>query len=297
MDESKSPAKLGRPSQPRGTKPLSKEKTNKDGHTHTEETLTTTRRQGTLNAVKEEHNPGSSGPGKMRGRTSRLTRLSGRTNFGESGKGKAANSHQQQVTEAPDSPGSYSTDSSPSTYRETGSPVVSGMTDKDLGEQAGGVADFNLAQWCCFTICRAEIWPTGVSACGRRCRGDACGGRRFHNRATVGSATGRGASLQRLYPPTVKSKATSIIYGLHLALYFSSQCRDCCLHTLAFQALNVRPFFPLYLCSSPPSIQTTSIYASSVLCTSRTSKEHTSTSRRRDTRKTSWLGDFKALLH
>lgn len=139
MDESKSPGKLGKPSQPRGAKALSKEKTNKDGHTHTEETVTTTRRQGTLNAVKEEHNPGSSGPGKMRGRTSRLTRLSGRTNFGESGKGKAANSHQPQVTEAPDSPGSYSTDSSPSTYRETGSPVVSGMTEKDLTERAGGL--------------------------------------------------------------------------------------------------------------------------------------------------------------
>lgn len=138
MDKSKSPAKLGKQSQPRGAKPLSKEKTNKDGHTHMEETVTTTRRQGTLNAVKEEHNPGSSGPGKMRGRSSRLTRLSGRTNFGESGKGKAANSHQQQVTEAPDSPGSYSTDSSPSTYRETGSPVVSGMTEKDLRERAGG---------------------------------------------------------------------------------------------------------------------------------------------------------------
>ncbi|XP_056893412.1 terminal uridylyltransferase 4 [Takifugu flavidus] len=132
MDKSKSPAKLGKQSQPRGAKPLSKEKTNKDGHTHMEETVTTTRRQGTLNAVKEEHNPGSSGPGKMRGRSSRLTRLSGRTNFGESGKGKAANSHQQQVTEAPDSPGSYSTDSSPSTYRETGSPVVSGLKSGPL---------------------------------------------------------------------------------------------------------------------------------------------------------------------
>lgn len=166
MEESKSPGKLGKP---RGAKPLSKEKTNKDGHTHTEETVTTTRRQAALNAVKEEQNPGGSGAGKTRGRTSRLTRLSGRTNFGESGKGKAANSHQQQVTEAPDSPGSYSTDSSPSTYRETGSPVVSGMTEKDLRERAGGgVADFNVAQWCRFTVCRAEIWPTGVSAGGGR---------------------------------------------------------------------------------------------------------------------------------
>lgn len=229
MDESKSPARLGKP-QPRGTKPLSKEKTNKDGHTRAEETVTTTRRQGTPNAVKEDAGPGSGGPGKMRGRPSRLTRLSGRTQFGESGNAKAANSHQQQVTEAPDSPGSYSTDSSPSTYRETGSPVVSGMTEKDLRERAGGggVAAFNSAHRSRFTVRRAEIWPTGVSACGRRSRGEARGGRRFHLRATAGSATGRGASPPGLYPPAVKSKATSIIYG-------------CCLPTLA---LNLAPFSP-----------------------------------------------------
>lgn len=132
MDESKSPAKLGKLSQPRGTKPSSKEKSNKDAPTQREDTTTTARRQGNLNAVKDEHNTGSSGPGKMRGRTSRLTRLTGRTNFGEGGKGKAASSHQQQVTEAPDSQGSYSTDSSPSTNRESSSPVVPGLTEKGL---------------------------------------------------------------------------------------------------------------------------------------------------------------------
>lgn len=132
MDESKSPSNVGKPSQPRGTKLLSKEKTTKDGHTHIEETVITTRRQGNLNAVKEDN------PGKMRGRTPRLTRLSGRTNFGESGKGKAAaDLHRQQVTEAPDSQGSYSTDSSPSTNRETDSPVVSGTSDKTSQSKRG----------------------------------------------------------------------------------------------------------------------------------------------------------------
>lgn len=159
MDGSKSPAKLGKLSQPRGTKPSSKEKSNKDAPAQREDTPTTARRQGNLNAVKEEHNTGSSGPGKMRGRTSRLTRLTGRTNFGESGKGKAASSHQQQVAEAPDSQGSHSTDSSPSTNRESSSPVVPGLTEKGL---RGGVAGFNLAKWCCFSVCRVEIWPAGV---------------------------------------------------------------------------------------------------------------------------------------
>lgn len=159
MDESKSPAKLGKLSQPRGTKPSSKEKSTKDAHTQREET--TTRCQGSLN-IKEEPNTGSSGPGRMRGRTSRLTRLTGRTHFGESGKGKASSSHQQQVSEAPDSQGSYSTDSSPSTNRESGSPVVPGMTRKGL---SGGVANSNLAKGFCFSACRVEIWPTGVSVC------------------------------------------------------------------------------------------------------------------------------------
>lgn len=134
MDEPKSPAKLGKASQPRGSKPLSKEKSSKDVHTQREEAMTTARRQGNLNAVKEDHSTASAGPGKMRGRTPRLTRLSGRTNFGEGSKGKAATSH-QQVTEAPDSQGSYSTDSSPSTNRETSSPVVPGMTAKGIREQ------------------------------------------------------------------------------------------------------------------------------------------------------------------
>lgn len=137
------------------------------------------------------------------------------------------------------------------------------------------------------TVCRAEIWPFVVSVCGRGCRREAHGGRRFHNGATVGSATGRGASVQRLHPPAIKSKETSI-YVVSLS-------------TLIFLIYNVGAVsytiltISLHFCSNPQSIQTTSIYASSVLCTSRTSKEHTSTSRRRDTRKTSRLGDLKFL--
>lgn len=131
MDEAKSPAKLGKLSQPRGSKPSSKEKSTKDAHIQREEP--TARRQGSLSAVKEEPNAGISGPGKMRGRTSRLTRLTGRTNYGESGKGKAGSPHQQQVTEAPDSQGSHSTDSSPSTTRESSSPGVPGKTQRGLG--------------------------------------------------------------------------------------------------------------------------------------------------------------------
>lgn len=132
MDESKSPAKLGRLSQSRGSKPSSKDKSNKDAHVQREET--TTRRQGNLNASKEEHN---TGPGKMRGRSSRLTRLTGRTNVGESSKGKAGVCHQQQVAEAPDSPGSHSTDSSPSTTRESSSPVVPGRAETGLRTWGG----------------------------------------------------------------------------------------------------------------------------------------------------------------
>lgn len=132
MEESKSPAKLGKLSQARGTKISAKEKSSKDAHMQREEPTSTTRRPGNLHPVKEEHNPGSSGAGKMRGRTSRLTRLTGRTNFGESSKGKAASTHQQQVPEALDSQGSYSTDSSPSANRESSSPVVPGMTEKGL---------------------------------------------------------------------------------------------------------------------------------------------------------------------
>lgn len=133
MDGSKSPAKLGKPSQPRGTKPPCKEKTSKDGHAHTEEAVTTTRRHAAVSGAKEEPSAG-----KARGRTSRLTRLSGRTTLGEGGKAKAAGSHQQPVTDAPDSPGSYSTDSSPSTYRETGSPVAAGTTEEGRGVRGRG---------------------------------------------------------------------------------------------------------------------------------------------------------------
>lgn len=166
MDESKSPAKVGKASQARGAKPSPKEKANKDAHTQREEAAA--RRQGNANAGKEEHNTG-----KMRGRSSRLTRLTGRTNFGESSKAKAATLHQQQpVTEAPDSQGSHSTDSSPSTNREISSPVVAGM----MGTARMGGGDLNWDKWFCVSVCRAEIWPIGVSVCERGGGGEARGG-------------------------------------------------------------------------------------------------------------------------
>uniref|UniRef100_H3C6U8 polynucleotide adenylyltransferase n=1 Tax=Tetraodon nigroviridis TaxID=99883 RepID=H3C6U8_TETNG len=61
MEESKSPAKLGKLSQARGTKISAKEKSSKDAHMQREEPTSTTRRPGNLHPVKEEHNPGSSG--------------------------------------------------------------------------------------------------------------------------------------------------------------------------------------------------------------------------------------------
>lgn len=145
MDESKSPVKSGKQSQPRGAKALSSEKSNKEIPVQREGTGSAPRRQENLNAAKDEHNIGSRGPGKTfadipqdkrRGRPSRLTRLTGRTSSGERGKGKVASSQQQLVAQAPDSRVSLSADSSPSANRETSSPAVHGTPEKGLTEQA-----------------------------------------------------------------------------------------------------------------------------------------------------------------
>ncbi|XP_042369285.1 terminal uridylyltransferase 4 [Plectropomus leopardus] len=148
MDESISPVKSVKQSQPRGPKALSSEKSNKEAPAQKEGTKSATRSKEHLTAAKDEHNiggQGSRGPGrtsaelsqdKRRGRTSRLTRLTGRTSSGERGKGKAASSKPQLVAQASDSRVSISADSSPSANRETSSPVVPGTPEKGLKEQA-----------------------------------------------------------------------------------------------------------------------------------------------------------------
>ena len=148
MDESISPIKPVNRSQPRGPKALSGEKSNKEAPAQREATKSATRSKEHLTAAKDEHNiggQGSRGPGKTftdvpqdkrRGRSSRLTRLTGRTSSGERGKGKVASSQQQLVAQAPDSRVSISADSSPSANRETRSPVVPGTPERGLTEQA-----------------------------------------------------------------------------------------------------------------------------------------------------------------
>nr|XP_033477642.1 terminal uridylyltransferase 4 isoform X2 [Epinephelus lanceolatus] len=148
MDESISPVKPVKQSQPRGPKALSSEKSNKEAPVLKEGTKSATRSKEHLTAAKDEHNiggQGSRGPGKTftdipqdkrRGRTPRLTRLTGRTSSGERGKGKVAGSQQQLVAQAPDSRVSFSADSSPSANRETSSPVVPGTPEKGLKVQA-----------------------------------------------------------------------------------------------------------------------------------------------------------------
>lgn len=276
MDESKSPTKLGKLPQPRGAKPLSKEKSNKDAHTQREET--TTRRQGNLKLVKEEHSTGSSGAGKMRGRTSRLTRLTGRTTFGESGKGKAASSHQQQVTETPDSQGSYSTDSSPSTNRESSSPVVPGMTE------SSGAGGWLTLAW----LNGAVLLSAGLKSGPLVCRSVEEGAEEtpeVEEGSIAEQQLGLRQAEERLYRDYIHRllKVKTGAKALRRVYRFTHAC---------LSSIRSHSLFPSCLCSRPQSIPTTSIYASSVLCTSRTSKEHTSTSRRRDTRKTSRLGGF-----
>ncbi|XP_044055274.1 terminal uridylyltransferase 4 isoform X2 [Siniperca chuatsi] len=147
MDESLSPVKSVKQSQPRGAKALFSEKSNKEAPAQREGTKSAPRRQENLTAVKDEHNIGSQGSrgqgktftdipqDKKRGRPSRLTRLTGRTSSGERGKGKVASSQQQLVARAPDSRASLSADSSPSASRETSSPALLGTPEKGLTEQ------------------------------------------------------------------------------------------------------------------------------------------------------------------
>ncbi|XP_070688136.1 terminal uridylyltransferase 4 [Pempheris klunzingeri] len=146
MDESKSPVKAVKQSQPRGGKALSGEKSNKEAPVLRDVTKSAPRSKETL--TKDEHNigiQGGRGPGKTltdipqdkrRGRPSRLTRLTGRTSSGERSKGKVLSSQQQLVAQAPDSRASLSADSSPSANRETKSPAVPGTPEKGLTEQA-----------------------------------------------------------------------------------------------------------------------------------------------------------------
>ncbi|XP_074492426.1 terminal uridylyltransferase 4 isoform X2 [Sebastes fasciatus] len=148
MDDSKSPVKSVKQSQPRGPKTLSSEKSNKEAAVQRDGTKSATRSKENFTAAKDDHNigsQGSRGPGKTftdipqdkrRGRASRLTRLTGRTSSGERGKGKVASSQQKLVAQAPDSRVSISADSSPSANRETSSPVVPGTPERGLVAQA-----------------------------------------------------------------------------------------------------------------------------------------------------------------
>ncbi|XP_051803116.1 terminal uridylyltransferase 4 [Acanthochromis polyacanthus] len=148
MDESISPVKSVKQSQPRGAKAWSSEKSNKETSVQRERNKSAPRSKENLTAAKDEHNIGSllsRGPGKTsaensqdkrRGRTSRLTRLTGRTSSGERGKGRVAGSQQQLVAQVPDSRASLSADSSPVANREPSSPVVPSTPEKGLTEQA-----------------------------------------------------------------------------------------------------------------------------------------------------------------
>ncbi|CAJ1059444.1 terminal uridylyltransferase 4 [Xyrichtys novacula] len=148
MDESKSPAKSSKQSQPRAAKTSSGEKSNKEAPSPREGTRSAPRRQENLTSAKDDHNissQGSRGPGriftdppqdKRRGRPSRLTRLSGRTSSGERGKGKVASPQQQLMAQAVDYRASLSADSSPSANRETSPPAALGTPEKGFAEKA-----------------------------------------------------------------------------------------------------------------------------------------------------------------
>ncbi|XP_037325740.2 terminal uridylyltransferase 4 isoform X1 [Pungitius pungitius] len=140
MDESKSPVKSFKQSQPRGPKALSSEKSNKEAPAQRDGTKSATRSTDNLNAAKDDHNSrGSCEPSKTfadipqdkrRGRPSRVTRLTGRTSSGERGKGKVASSQQKPVAQDPDTRVSISADGSSSANRETSSPVVPGTPER-----------------------------------------------------------------------------------------------------------------------------------------------------------------------
>ncbi|CAK6976408.1 terminal uridylyltransferase 4 isoform X3 [Scomber scombrus] len=166
MDGSRSPVKSVKQSQPRGAKASPNEKSNREalaqregaksagsrGKENPTATATTTSAAAAAAAARDEHNVGvhgSRGPGKTsadtsdkrRGRSSRLTRLTGRTSSGERGKGKVAGPQQQHlqqlVAHAPDARSrleTLSTDSSSSAHREINSPVVPRTPERGLAE-------------------------------------------------------------------------------------------------------------------------------------------------------------------
>lgn len=148
MDESISPVKSVKHSQPRGAKALANEKSNREAPAPRDGVKPAARARENLAAAKDDHGlvgQGGRGQGKTpadapqdkrRGRPSRLTRLSGRTSSGERGKAKAASSQQQLATQAPDSRSCVSADSSPSANRETDSPVVPCTPEKGRTESA-----------------------------------------------------------------------------------------------------------------------------------------------------------------
>ncbi|XP_047192737.1 terminal uridylyltransferase 4 isoform X2 [Scophthalmus maximus] len=146
MDESTGPVKSVNPSQARGAKALSGEKSNKEAPAPRDGARPAPRGRENLTGAKDEHSTGSQGgrgqgktsadnpQEKRRGRPARLTRLTGRTSSGERGKGKVANS-QQLTAQAADPRASLSADSSPSANRETNSPAQPGTPEKHLAEQ------------------------------------------------------------------------------------------------------------------------------------------------------------------
>lgn len=141
MDESISPVKSFKQSQPRGAKSSSNDKSSKEAPVQRENTKSALR-------SKDEYSIGSQtnrGPGKAstdtpqdkrKGRPPRLSRLTGRTSSGERGKGKGASSQHQLLLEAPNSRSSFSADSSPSANRETSTPLVSATPERGFSEQA-----------------------------------------------------------------------------------------------------------------------------------------------------------------
>lgn len=153
-------------SQPRGAKASPNEKSNREalaqregaksaGSRSKESPTATTAAAAAAATTRDEHNVGvhgSRGPGKTsadatdkrRGRSSRLTRLTGRTSSGERGKGKVAGPHQPQqqlVAHAADARSrleTLSADSSSSAHRETNSPVVPRTPERGLAEPDKG---------------------------------------------------------------------------------------------------------------------------------------------------------------
>ncbi|KAG7459159.1 terminal uridylyltransferase 4 isoform X1 [Solea senegalensis] len=145
MDVSKSAVKSVKLSQPRGAKAPSNEKSKKDPPLQREGNKPAPRSKENPIA-RDDHNIGSQGTRgqgktstdnpqeKRRGRSSRLTRLTGRTSSGERGKGKVVSSQQQLTAPAPSQRAALSADSSPSAHRETTSPVLLGTLEKGVAE-------------------------------------------------------------------------------------------------------------------------------------------------------------------